>query len=925
MAISGKDILKYTLTPQLVPRVRALFAEGFSFIAFSMAQLFYAVRLLPVNHPYIYPENIGRFGVLNVLGQAAAHLKPGLRHIDQMALYIIILFGAGLLLAQGIVLLFSLFAHSAHALPSGFSGFFETANPDYDIAFIILDRVFGIPGLFGSCVAQNVPCVLSAADPTPLSGGMFPFPYHTGLHTMLSFYSYGMLVVAALVLSYYVASIAGETAVSGTAFGKRFNRVWAPLRMIIALGLLVPVSYGLNAGQYITLHIAKWGSGLGTNGWTLFMTTLGSGGSLMGDTTTLVAQPNYPDVDDIIKFLAVAKTCAVSYERMYGKRNGDSLEGDTTDMAQPDVRERVHIRPWVLTSSSVAGAGRSTIETLSVTSWHDIATLTDFGPVKVVFGDYNPAFPEKYAAEPGGVAPLCGEVTMQVPSGYTPSSTTDPLDLLQYRYFMVFLRTPWFISGPSSDAFAFDEMATNIANRTLPIGRDPSAPLPTEEDKANKLSTFKNIVGNGVDGYVDEAFNDLKAETAYWTYDAMPLGWGGAGIWYNKISKFNSDFTEAVFNFPAISKYPMLMEFVAEEKSKQDASIPYTRRFEPFLASGQEVTFKNARDKDIMRALNEMNRIWEDFFQVTRPPITGEALTDSVNSIFQKTGLWTFRQNEAQHPMAALVVLGKSLILKSILSFGAGAASRSGALIGKEGIPQQVLKNMSGMLMTVAMIAIISGILLHYVVPFIPFVYFLFAVLAWIKTIFEAMVGMPLWALAHLRYDGEGFPTRQAMMGYFLLVDIFIRPILIIFGLVASSIIFYAMARTLNNVFTIVVSNLAGFDQDAAITIPSAETDSLSFMRSAVDQIFFTIIYAIFVYMIGLSCFKLIDQIPQQVLRWMGAQANTFSMIAREDAGGEFKGMAKQGAYHASDQASGLSGALTGRPVGTDMADRDPN
>lgn len=917
MTISGRDILKYVLTPQLVPRVRSLFAEGFSFVAFSMAQLFYAARLLPVNHPYVYPANIGRFGVLNVLGQAAVHLKPGLRNIDQMALYVIILFGVVLLLAQGGVLLFSLFAHSAHALPSGFSGFFETANPDYDVAFILLDRVFGIPGLFGSCVAQNVPCILSAADPTPLSGGMFPFPYHTGLHTILSFYSYGMLVVAALVLSYYVASIAGETAVSGTAFGKRFNRVWAPLRLIIALGLLVPVSYGLNAGQYITLHVAKWGSGFATNGWALFLNTLGSGTSLMGDTTTLVARPHYPQVDDLIKFMAVAKTCAISYERMYGKREGDSFEGDTTDTSQPNVRDRVHVRPWVLTSS-IAGSGRSTIESLPVTSWHDVATQTDFGPVKVVFGDYNPAFPEKYRAEPAGIGPLCGELTMQVPSGYTPSTATDPLDLLQYLYFQVFIRTPWFVSGPSTEPFAFDEMATNIANRTLPIGRDPSAPLPTEEEKAAKLDTF----GGLVEGYVDTAFNDLKAETAYWTYDAMPLGWGGAGIWYNKISKFNGDFTEAVFNFPAISKYPMLMEFVAEEKAKQDAVIPYTRRFEPFLASGQEVTFKNARDKDIMRALNEMNRIWEDFFEVTRPPITGETLTDSVNSIFQETGLWTFRQNEAQHPMAALVVLGKSLVMKSILSFGAGAFSRSGALFGKEGATSQVLKNLSGMFMTVAMIAIIAGILLNYVVPFIPFVYFFFAVLAWIKTIFEAMVGMPLWALAHLRYDGQGFPTRQSMMGYFLLVDIFIRPILIIFGLVASSIIFYAMARTLNNVFTLVVSNLAGFDQDAAISLPGTETDSLTFMRSAVDQIFFTIIYAIFVYMIGLSCFKLIDQIPQQVLRWMGSQANTFSMIAREDAGGELKGMAKQGAYQASDQASGLSGVLTGRSVGTDMADR---
>ena len=53
-----------------------------------------------------------------------------------------------------------------------------------------------------------------------------------------------------------------------------------------------------------------------------------------------------------------------------------------------------------------------------------------------------------------------------------------------------------------------------------------------------------------------------------------------------------------------------------------------------------------------------------------------------------------------------------------------------------------------------------------------PFIYFFFALAGWIKSIFEAVVAMPLRALAHLRIDGEGLPGPGATNGYFLLLEI---------------------------------------------------------------------------------------------------------------------------------------------------------
>jgi conjugal transfer/type IV secretion protein DotA/TraY len=200
------------------------------------------------------------------------------------------------------------------------------------------------------------------------------------------------------------------------------------------------------------------------------------------------------------------------------------------------------------------------------------------------------------------------------------------------------------------------------------------------------------------------------------------------------------------------------------------------------------------------------------------------------------------------------------------------------------------------------------GFVLFYVVPFLPFIYFFFAVGAWIKTIFEAMVGVPLWALAHIRIDGNGLPGDAAMGGYYLILDIFLRPILIIFGLLASITIFSAQVRILHEVWHLVVSNVAGMDRADAQAVPAGLSGAIEWLRSPIDQFFYTVIYAIIVYMLGLSAFKLVDIIPAQILRWMGTSANTF-----QDNSGEAAGSLMRNSMMSNNFVQGhLSGAMKG-------------
>jgi hypothetical protein len=242
--------------------------------------------------------------------------------------------------------------------------------------------------------------------------------------------------------------------------------------------------------------------------------------------------------------------------------------------------------------------------------------------------------------------------------------------------------------------------------------------------------------------------------------------------------------------------------------------------------------------------------------------------------------------------------MGKAMIEKSIrsfaMAFGVGVGGGIAHILEKHNI-KQALGSATSFFMTLASIGLLMGFLTYYVLPFMPFIYFFFAVMTWVKTIFEAMVGMPLWALAHLRIDGQGMPGEAASHGYFYIFEIFLRPIVIVISFLGALIIYAAMVKVLNSVFYLVIANLTGHDisqTNPTITgcfNPPGTTGAgpsggpgawqqtqTALARGVVDQFFYTVVYAIIVFMMASPCFKLVDAIPDNLMRWFGSGISTF-------------------------------------------------
>jgi len=464
--------------------------------------------------------------------------------------------------------------------------------------------------------------------------------------------------------------------------------------------------------------------------------------------------------------------------------------------------------------------------------------------------------------------------TVVAAGGYDPS-------LLQEKFYDVVIGM-WsssvtdFIGRRSAHAnHSDDDYAQNVCTAVpSPLGGTEAEcdinHMPPSNNKEFIKKVFQTWVNDSVKNYIVQA-----RATAQFTIEneVLDTGWGGAGIWYNKLSQLNGSYVVAVNNIPRIDEWPSVLEHVLRAKQSENENATggvSCRMFEPTLADGQAIDLGN---QGIGAYYNKvMDEVFQYWF-CGESTITGNIFWDTIKAVFGLNGLFEMRSaaNQGVHPLAQLSVVGKSLIESAISNLGlAMGASVIGGATNILGPFATMAQAASGFFVSVATIGLSIGFILFYILPFLPFIYMFFAVGTWVKSIFEAMCAAPMWALAHLRIDGDGLPGKNAMNGYFLIFEIFLRPILTVFGLLAGFATFSALAFMMNELFDLVVLNITGTDLSA----PSA--DETIYGRHLVDQFFFTVVYAVVLYMMATASFKLINLFPQSILRWLGAGVSSF-------------------------------------------------
>lgn len=877
--------LKYLLLPQVFPRFKNLIGTNFlSYLSFLIAYIFNAVRILPANHPALTQNTSERYTIRKVLAAAANNITFSKKNIDQIIIFFSILIGLVLFVLQFVILCLSVLvkvANAQPAAPSSYGDLFTTTTPSSDIAFRFLDLVFGVPGIFDSSEIANANA------------------FHSGLQAMLELYSIGILIVSVIIIVYFVIAIVAETAQSGIPFGQRFSHSWAAVRLILFFGLIIPAASGLNGGQFVIMYAAKFGSGLATNGWIYFIDHAESGGeTAAGERVDLISLPkaDIHKISEIPAFMLIVKTCEWAYSRssdkditaymLWGRDDGDN--------------------------EAITSGGRT---------FQQYAIDSNGNDLTIVFGVQDRS---SYPNAVGSIEPYCGSMTLPVSDVSEPGSAviqTAYLDLIKNIWFGDFSSTGGMVTTlPQTIDVNARNYTFNFMD-TYPAGGNYLLPAEDMTDYiVSEMTTLFLGDGTGTSGVVYDAIQAQIANDGYNLQDEVKeLGWAGAGIWYNKIAQKNGALVSALMGIPRIKQYPKVMENVRQRKLDNNDNPTPEDQFTPSLGS-TEAYEAELPDYMLAGTLNQPYLYWIEY--QPEKDQSGNIIIDTINVVLGTQGLFDMCRNADIHPLAQLSGVGRSMLESSISA--AGMTVLTTILGVTSSAVSSTTFAFAQFFGAVTSIGLLIGFILFYIVPFLPFLYFFFAVGGWIKGIFEAMVAVPLWALAHLRIDGDGIPGEAGLQGYFLLFEVFIRPILIIFGLVASITVFAAMVRVLNEVFELAVANLAGFDANTSSYCAgargaggSAPTGSADWARGPVDDFFFTILYAILVYMIGMASFKLIDQIPNTILtRWMGAETPSFNDSNEDAAGGLLTYVSLAGSQFGGEISGGLQG------IGTSLQNR---
>lgn len=806
--------LRYSHLPGIIPRIREL-AQKFGHFAYMLALVYRAVNLLPANHPYLNTQNVGKYGLRDVIAAAANNVQLKRENIDQIAVFSAVLMSVMLVGAQVVVIVANTVITHAQA-----ATFFETPNPQSDVVFIFLRQVFGDLGVFGT-----------GANTIGLGS-----PVHAGLHAMLAFYSMAMLILAVFIIIYYIITVIGEAAISGTPFGRRFNSLWAPIRLVVALGLLVPVSSGLNSAQYIALYTAKMGSGLATNAWDVFVGNLGA-------PTNVFIRADSQKVSHVVRSVFVAEICAKAVNQI-----------NDADVVVPRI---VIEGPGGTNVRNLQGADAAAVH----------AQARSFGADSVRF---------TWTADTSApYDPQCSGLTVPVtPMTYrNAAGATVPLtfsDGIQIAYIGSVISAHGVVQGA----------AQNVVDQYIDVNRGSSVRPLTDPGAVQGLITSLVTAYNTIQTQVDNAIqasNNALVPTGGGAGaiganivldDVRAGGWGKAGLWYPLIGRINQRYASVAAGVPTLD-----MPAVEDEHTTNlGLGGRILRWFRSWFSSSADL------EMQMDRAMNRATEIAEQFEFTAQ----GIVMSPSDQNVFEKFVGWMFGMgalydfqtdsSATLDPVIGMMEVGSTQLVRAQYGIGvmiaakmggAAAGAIAGATIGNApgaiagAIIGEILSavfeaiGLIGYLMLI--LGLGAGMLLFYVLPMMPFIYFIFAVVAWVMELFEAMVAVPLWALSHLKIDGDGMPGPLAINGYFLLLGILLRPVLIVFGMIGGYIIFGAAVFYLHSVYGIIIDVLRGDEQIGMM-----------------GDMIYAMIYVYLCYNLAMMCFKMIDNVPKGILRWIG-------------------------------------------------------
>jgi conjugal transfer/type IV secretion protein DotA/TraY len=808
-----------------------------------IATIFAAYGLIPRNHPAVIGTGAGS-SLGHVMGTAWHNLVFTREKLPQVLIFFTVVLSLGCSALAILVALLAVFSGTAHAqgTVTGAS-MFQPVDPGGDMACGWINWLFNTST--NGCVLQDY--LSQATNGQQTLGNLQSSSVQTALITALGFYSEAILVVAAVVLFYHLVSMVVETAHHGVPMGRRASQVWAPIRLVVAIGLLVPVSSGLNSGQFIVIQLAQWGSGLASQTWSTFVQALVADSGNLGPA-------NAPYVRQVVTDTVMMEACVYAFNQI--SKSEATSNGITTSVSSipqtpscvtldSENNQKCSFQP----QSSGGGTGPTSDADLKDVDLCGLYILRGTPPA---------------AANASPAETQAAQAQSQANSAYT--------SMLSAAY-----------------SYAQQGMQNFV----------PQQDGGTQGGTLSQNTSFESLVSNyqqALQSAATSATGSFSSDMQNVASSTSSQGWVSAGAWFNTIARVVGDIATIIRDLLPHTTPPKVgLETMQNKLGKNTPEYQTMEAMRSFQQWFNDETNSNAGggagSNTLMTAAAGMAQsggtqthvmdyiFWlidwiASYDGVWSPPGSFDQATQTTAQTFTLGVQFT-----SANPLAEIANLGHAninaaydlfdayLLLQSIaggLQEGGSIAQAlnrlpvGGMILNLLGVVGQIgsaaVAAVGSVLGTITVVFFTAGFMLAYFFPLIPFFRFTFGAIGWFLSLLESIVAVPLIALAHLTPEGEGLPGEKAKAAYYMLFNLMLKPVMMIFGLIIGLLIFNLAASAINLLYMTAVVGSGG----------------ISHGHITLARLAYSIVYVAMLYLCCNNCFKMIDYLPEHCIKWMG-------------------------------------------------------
>jgi hypothetical protein len=382
--------------------------------------------------------------------------------------------------------------------------------------------------------------------------------------------------------------------------------------------------------------------------------------------------------------------------------------------------------------------------------------------------------------------------------------------------------------------------------------------LKSPGDAADFISTNKKYYLDYLSSATSQAYADYINSQPInslsgWEQEASNTGWILAGAYYYRIAKQNNKnqgVVSALPFFPTSSTSALSSSVLGSYRTNYSASSALTT-----LIAGQ--SSGPSSTPELSGFSGPMMGVGGDIITSFMNTLTGgsdyDIATNPLTRI-QHLGEVLMISGQVIFPVFLVIALPLLLVGKiNVTALGTGLTDSPAS-----NLTMFIATSIFSLVALFCAWCFTFGALLGVYTPFIPYIFFTFGTIGWFIATVEAMVAAPFVALGILSPGGQSEILGRADPGVMIIMNTFLRPSLMIMGMMAAMLLAPIIVTLINSGIKGVMGDI--FTNGIGI----------------IEMIAFLALYTMLVLTALNKCFALIHMIPERVLTWIGGQAISY-------------------------------------------------